>query len=347
MMDVWGKVLSSAEQKQVRYYELHRSYRSTKEIMDYARGFWASRGRIRFKPSIGAESLWISGEVSCGGPLVQKISSALQDMEQSGCERRAILCRTLEEAERIAAILRGQVEVSIIRQEEDAICEGVVVLPVYFAKGLEFDGAVAVELKGVPENSLLTYIMYVREHCISWRTFERSGRSRRSRETNAEYARRWRMEVTMRKMWKFIFTILLLFVIVALVKAYFTPDLLGEAVDNILSYDLQANRVVPEDLNATQDGKKGKVEYPISDSVLADIQEFSWKSKAPVALSELALVKVPISASMGKSTWEKLWYTMIWLRRFWIFFARWTMPSILLRKLNGLMHTREMKRRVC
>ena len=91
----------------------------------------------------------------------------------------------------------------------------------------------------------------------------------------------------MRKMWKFIFTILLLFVIVALVKAYFTPDLLGEAVDNILSYDLQANRVVPEDLNATQDGKKGKVEYPISDSVLADIQEFSWKSKAPVALSEL------------------------------------------------------------
>ncbi|MFR3483932.1 MAG: hypothetical protein ACLTXL_10805 [Clostridia bacterium] len=97
----------------------------------------------------------------------------------------------------------------------------------------------------------------------------------------------------MRKMWKFIFTILLLFVIVALVKAYFTPDLLGEAVDNILSYDLQANRVVPEDLNATQDGKKGKVEYPISDSVLADIQEFSWKSKAPVALSELALVKVP------------------------------------------------------
>ena len=66
----------------------------------------------------------------------------------------------------------------------------------------------------------------------------------------------------MRKMWKFIFTILLLFVIVALVKAYFTPDLLGEAVDNILSYDLQANRVVPEDLNATQDGKKGKVEYP-------------------------------------------------------------------------------------
>ena len=151
----------------------------------------------------------------------------------------------------------------------------------------------------------------------------------------------------MRKMWKFIFTILLLFVIVALVKAYFTPDLLGEAVDNILSYDLQANRVVPEDLNATQDGKKGKVEYPISDSVLADIQEFSWKSKAPVALSELALSKFPILASMGKSTWEKLWYTMIWLRRFWIFFARWTMPSILLRKLNGLMHTREMKRRVC
>ena len=94
--------------------------------------------------------------------LVQKISSALQDMEQSGCERRAILCRTLEEAERIEAILRGQVEVSMIRQEEDAICEGVVVLPVYFAKGLEFDGAVAVELKGAPENPLLTYIMCTR-----------------------------------------------------------------------------------------------------------------------------------------------------------------------------------------
>ncbi|MFR3483931.1 MAG: hypothetical protein ACLTXL_10800 [Clostridia bacterium] len=57
---------------------------------------------------------------------------------------------------------QGTSEVSIIRQEEDAICEGVVVLPVYFAKGLEFDGAVAVELKGVPENSLLTYIMCTR-----------------------------------------------------------------------------------------------------------------------------------------------------------------------------------------
>lgn len=151
----------------------------------------------------------------------------------------------------------------------------------------------------------------------------------------------------MRKMWKFIFTILLLFVIVALVKAYFTPDLLGEAVDNILSYDLQANRVVPEDLNATQDGKKGKVEYPISDSVCRYPGIFVEEARLPSPYLSSPLSKFPISASMGKSTWEKLWYTMIWLRRFWIFFARWTMPSILLRKLNGLMHTREMKRRVC
>ena len=104
----------------------------------------------------------------------------------------------------------------------------------------------------------------------------------------------------MRKMWKFIFTVLIVFVIVAFVKAYFTPDLLGEAVDNILSYDLQANRVTPEDMEATQDGKKGKIEFPVPDSVLTDIRDFTWKSKAPVELAELALVKVPFYGFDGE-----------------------------------------------
>ena len=162
MMDVWGKVLSSAEQKQARYYELHRSYRSTKEIMDYARGILGIQDQDQIQAIDRSGKPVDFWEVSREDSLVEKISEALRDMEQSGCERRAILCRTLEEAERIEGILRGQVEVSIIRQEEDAMCEGVVVLPVYFAKGLEFDGAVAVELKGAPENALLTYIMCTR-----------------------------------------------------------------------------------------------------------------------------------------------------------------------------------------
>ena len=167
MMTDWEKLMRPQERQMVSYYELHRSYRSTPQIMEYAEHFLPDQEKAE---TIDREGTPVEVRTFAGTrDLSHHLKAALAEMRQAGMERMAILCATDKEAERIGrAVRKFDPPVQIVRGEQMALDAEVSVLPVYYAKGLEFDGVIIVEPKDSGWEPWTKYISCVRVRCIGW-----------------------------------------------------------------------------------------------------------------------------------------------------------------------------------
>ena len=157
MMDSWEKILSPAERQKIRYYEMDLSYRSTKEIIEYARKLLKRDNQMRAVDRSGEpvkHLIFLTPD-----QLADQIVQELKEMLEAGMERCAVLCQTIAEARTIAALLNGKIDYQLVSTEKDPTEASVLIMPVYFAKGLEFDGVVAVEASEPKEDGLLSYIL--------------------------------------------------------------------------------------------------------------------------------------------------------------------------------------------
>lgn len=161
MMDNWKKLMRPAELERLKYYELRCSYRSTPQIMEYASAFVNNAEEVE---TIDREGVPVCQESYAGAvELSRKVGEILKDMRAQGRERIAFLCRTAKEAERIEKALKKRKETyNIILDERDSLeCE-IAIIPVYFAKGLEFDGVVMVEFSDSKWDAWTSYILATR-----------------------------------------------------------------------------------------------------------------------------------------------------------------------------------------
>lgn len=160
MMDNWEKVLSAQEREKVHYMELNLSYRSTREIIEYAGSLLKTKREIRAVDRSGApvEHLEFSNPFELG----DMIAKEAKKMEEAGLEHVAILCQTIAEAQTLSQLVKGKVDAELIATEKDPVESKLLIMPVYFAKGLEFDGVIAVEASKPKEDGLLSYILCTR-----------------------------------------------------------------------------------------------------------------------------------------------------------------------------------------
>lgn len=157
MMDQWEKIMSPAERQNLHYYELDLSYRSTKEIIEYARGLLKRENQMRAVERSGEPVRHLTFQTPA--QLTQQIVQEIKLQQEAGMERCAVLCQTIAEARTIAALLKDQTDVQLVSTEKDSTEAPVLIMPVYFAKGLEFDGVIAVEASKPKEDGLLSYIL--------------------------------------------------------------------------------------------------------------------------------------------------------------------------------------------
>ena len=157
LMDQWEKILSSAERQKVHYFEMDLSYRSTKEIIDYARNLLKRGGEMRAVDRSGEPVHHLTFRTS--EQLVDQIVEEAGQMQRAGMERSAILCQTIAEARTLEKLLHGRLDLQLVSSEKDAADAALLIMPVYFAKGLEFDGVIAVESSRPGEDGLLSYIL--------------------------------------------------------------------------------------------------------------------------------------------------------------------------------------------
>lgn len=119
---------------------LKRSYRSTRQIVDFTRKMVPGGEEIIPFNRTGPEPV-----IQYVDPAhhLEQLSAKLQAWQAEGYESLAIICKTAQEsAELHKSLLPLLPEIRLIQKETSTFVKGIVVIPAYLAKGVEFDAVV-------------------------------------------------------------------------------------------------------------------------------------------------------------------------------------------------------------
>lgn len=134
-----GELLDS---KSLEYLEMNKSYRSTVEIMEFASRILPSQavpfGRHGKAPEI------VTAKTT--SELYNLISRWIGDANQKSYRSVAVICRTVKDCHELYGYLEKDLPINLITSGEEEMPSGVVIIPSYLSKGLEFDAVAAVVL---------------------------------------------------------------------------------------------------------------------------------------------------------------------------------------------------------
>ncbi|MFD2630379.1 RNA polymerase recycling motor HelD [Oceanobacillus kapialis] len=118
---------------------LTKSYRSTKQITMFTKAFAPGEEEIEAfnrdgdKPKVLRLSEWEQKQAI----LAERASNL-----EKGHEMIAVICKTLQETENVYKQLKDEVQITKITEETYGFSKGFLILPVYLAKGIEFDAVI-------------------------------------------------------------------------------------------------------------------------------------------------------------------------------------------------------------
>ena len=139
-------------------YKLNKSYRSTQQIMEYATKFLEDSSII---PLVRSGEKVFEETVSDDEDLIETIISLLADYEEEGLESIAIITRNKQKLRKLSESLKERIKILTLDNEDKMYTGGKVIIPVNYAKGLEFDGVILVDdFEDCPK--FLKYIMCTR-----------------------------------------------------------------------------------------------------------------------------------------------------------------------------------------
>lgn len=116
---------------------LIQSYRSTYEIVDFTRSMMpGGENIIPFNRQ--GEKPFVSVQTD-REQLHRKIIADIEILKRQGYEYTAIICKTLEETERVYDDLKDLLPLKKVTKTTPSFAKGTLVIPSYLAKGVEFD----------------------------------------------------------------------------------------------------------------------------------------------------------------------------------------------------------------
>ncbi|EOU1743627.1 AAA family ATPase [Clostridium perfringens] len=142
-------------------YNLNKSYRSTYEIMEYANKYL---DEDRIIPIVRHGKPVEEIEFHNNEELSESIIESLKEFSNEGLESIAIITRDKEELEKVYNLISNKVHLVKFDNEDVLYKGGNVIIPSYFAKGLEFDGVIIVDNVSLKDENedLIKYIMSTR-----------------------------------------------------------------------------------------------------------------------------------------------------------------------------------------
>ncbi len=135
-----NEIVANGEQEDVESIVLMKSYRSTKEIIEFTRGLAVNGDEIEpfnrhgEKPNV----------VSVVNPTkkIDDLLTRIEDWKGNGYKTIAIICKTIKESSEVYEMLKGKLDVRFIQKGTTSYEKGISVIPAYLAKGIEFDGVI-------------------------------------------------------------------------------------------------------------------------------------------------------------------------------------------------------------
>lgn len=143
----------------VKNYALNKSYRSTLQIMEYASKLLDQNAIVPFvrKGKFDVEEVEVKDE----DDLIDTILETLEDYDDENYDNIAIITKDKEELKKIAPELKKFTKLLAFDREDVIYRGGKVIVPSYYAKGLEFDGVIIVNFDDNTDD-LVKYIMATR-----------------------------------------------------------------------------------------------------------------------------------------------------------------------------------------
>ncbi|MGX7164351.1 RNA polymerase recycling motor HelD [Enterococcus massiliensis] len=125
--------------EEVTRYQLTTSYRSTKEITDFANQFLTQDNRVELTARKGELPLILTSPSE--KQRLHVLEQLLQDEEKAHFWRSAVICKTAEECEALYQQLSPELQkkVQLIVSEDTFMKRSIMIIPAFLAKGLEFD----------------------------------------------------------------------------------------------------------------------------------------------------------------------------------------------------------------
>lgn len=118
-------------------YRLMRSYRSTKEIVEFTKSLIADGEDIQPFNRKGEKPLLIQ---CSSNVFYQEMLNKIDECKRAGDETIAVICKTASESEQVYKQLMPDLHnVKLIDKQTLSYEKGVLVIPSYLAKGIEFD----------------------------------------------------------------------------------------------------------------------------------------------------------------------------------------------------------------
>ncbi|ASK61466.1 helicase [Virgibacillus phasianinus] len=134
----------------VEKIDLTKSYRSTKQIVEFTRCF-ATEGEY-IQPFNREGDLPTVVQVDTIDDRNERLIAEAKRLLHKGHETLAVICKNLQECDELHQILRNKLSVTKIDEETHSFHKGILILPVYWAKGIEFDAVI------IPDASAGQYV---------------------------------------------------------------------------------------------------------------------------------------------------------------------------------------------
>ncbi|GKU79691.1 RNA polymerase recycling motor HelD [Paenibacillus sp. L3-i20] len=120
---------------------LHRSYRSTRQIVEFTSSIISGGDQIQPFNRNGSEPVIVKFEND--SEMIATIGKQLNEWIESGYDSVALICKTAAESKEVSEQLSDSCpQLKLIEKETVTFQKGIVVIPSYLAKGVEFDAVI-------------------------------------------------------------------------------------------------------------------------------------------------------------------------------------------------------------
>lgn len=128
------------ESKSREKITLTRSYRSTRPIVEFTKHLIQDGEMIDPFQREGAKP--VLTQVADRTTLNKKVIEHMNEFQSEGYQTIAVICKTMAESREVYEQLKSEIPVQLLDQETYTFKKGLVIIPAYLAKGIEFDAVI-------------------------------------------------------------------------------------------------------------------------------------------------------------------------------------------------------------
>lgn len=138
---------------------LTKCYRSTSQIVEFTRAVLDTGEKVEPFGRYGEKPQAIG--VSMRYELYEAVEEGIKKLSEEGCKSVAVVCKTETESLEVFEKLKEKLEIVLLSSDDIYFKKGIVVIPAYLAKGLEFDAVIifdaGIESYGIETERKLFY----------------------------------------------------------------------------------------------------------------------------------------------------------------------------------------------